>query len=69
MGRKSLFRPRDRFGDEYKSMPHPEPQPTMPGGADAPVKPAVKPFEKFPIDVDKIAMPKPATSVVAAGRN
>ena len=69
MGRKSLFRPRDRFGDEYKTMPHPEPQPTMPGGASAPVTPAVKPFEKFPIDVDKIQMPKPATNVVAARRN
>lgn len=65
MGRNSLFSPRESFGEEYKTMPHPEPQPTMPGGADAPVRPALKPFESFPLDVDKIQMPKPATSVVA----
>jgi hypothetical protein len=69
MGRNDLFRPRASFGEEYKTMPHPEPQPTMPGGADAPVKPAVKPFEKYPIDVDKIPMPKPPSNVVAARRS
>ena len=69
MGRNSLFSPRESFGDEYKRMPHPEPQPSMPGGAAAPVRPPVKPFEAFALDVDRIQLPKPAAdSVIALAR-
>ena len=68
-GRNNLFSPRASFGDEYKRMPHPAPQPQMPGGAGAPVRPAVKPFEAFPLDVDRITLPSaPEGSVVASAR-
>ena len=68
-GRNNLFSPRASFGDEYKRMPHPAPQPQMPGGAGAPVRPAVRPFEAFPLDVERIPLPAaPAPSVVATAR-
>jgi parallel beta-helix repeat protein len=65
-GRNNLFSPRRSFGDEWKRMPHPEPQPQLPGGADAPVRPPLKPFESFPLDVDKIQTPKPPVGAVVA---
>ncbi len=39
------------------SAPKPEPQPNMPGGADAPVTPAVDVFANHPVDLDSIAVP------------
>ncbi len=39
----------------YQDMPHPEPQPQIPGGADAEVVPAVNVFEKP--DIDAISVP------------
>lgn len=41
----------------YGDMPHPAPQPQMPGGADAPVVPAVNVFASARPDVDSIQVP------------
>jgi hypothetical protein len=41
----------------YQDMPRPGPQPQMPGGADAPVVPAVNVFESARPDVDAIEVP------------
>jgi hypothetical protein len=41
----------------YGDMPHPDPQPQMPGGADAPVVPAVDVFGHATPDVDAIEVP------------
>ncbi len=43
---------------DIASLPHPEPQPVMPGGADAPVVPAVGVFAGARPDVDSIAVPE-----------
>ncbi len=37
--------------------PKPGPQPQMPGGADAPVRPAVDVFINYPLDIDAITVP------------
>ena len=50
----------DPRGDEWKSLPHPPPQPQMPGSAAAPVRPAVHPFQDYGLDVDAIGLPGPA---------
>ncbi len=42
---------------DVASLPHPQPQPTMPGGADAPVLPAVDVFAGSEPDIDGIATP------------
>ncbi len=42
---------------DIASLPHPEPQPVMPGGADAPVKPAVNVFAAAKPDLDAIVTP------------
>ena len=42
---------------EIASLPHPEPQPVMPGGADAPVRPAVNVFAAAKPDLDAIVTP------------
>lgn len=42
----------------YGDMPHPEPQPQMPGGADAPVSPAVNVFAAARPDLDSIEVPE-----------
>lgn len=42
---------------DVASLPHPGPQPTMPGGADAPVLPAVDVFAGSEPDIDLIATP------------
>ncbi|MEE8374805.1 MAG: right-handed parallel beta-helix repeat-containing protein [Acidimicrobiia bacterium] len=42
---------------DIASLPHPEPQPVMPGGADAPVKPAVNVFANAKPDLEAIATP------------
>jgi Phospholipase_D-nuclease N-terminal len=39
------------------SAPKPGPQPNMPGGADAPVMPAVDVYGHHPVDLDSIAVP------------
>lgn len=41
----------------YGDMPHPPDQPQMPGGADAPVMPAVNVFASAEPDVDQIGLP------------
>lgn len=41
----------------YADMPHPAPQPQMPGGADAPVIPAVNVFSSVRPDLDAITVP------------
>lgn len=41
----------------YGDMPHPDPQPQMPGGADAPVLPAVDVFSAARPDLDSIEIP------------
>jgi plastocyanin len=45
---------------DYKTRPAPPPQPNMPGGAQAPVRPALHPFAEFKLDVDSIRTPLPA---------
>ncbi|MEX2622985.1 MAG: right-handed parallel beta-helix repeat-containing protein [Acidimicrobiia bacterium] len=47
------------------SAPEPDPQPTMPMGSDAPVKPAVDVFANHPVDLDSIEVPElPAGLIV-----
>lgn len=41
----------------YRDMPHPDPQPQMPGGVDAPVVPAVNVFAGAEPDLDAIEVP------------
>ena len=43
---------------DVTAMPDPEPQPNMPGGADAPVAPAVNVFAGSRPDIDSIAIPE-----------
>ena len=42
---------------EIGSVPKPPPQPQMPGGANAPVVPAVEVFAGYPLDLSAIAVP------------
>lgn len=42
----------------YGDMPHPEPQPQLPGGADAPVVPAVNVFASLEPNLDQVAVPE-----------
>jgi hypothetical protein len=42
----------------YGDMPHPEPQPQMPGGAEAEVRPAVNVFAGAVPDIDTIGVPE-----------
>lgn len=48
-----------RGGDWWKKEPPPAPQPNLPGGASAPVVPAVRPFT--PPDTSRIVTPGPGT--------
>ncbi len=51
------------------SAPKPGPQPQMPGGADAPVRPATDVFASYPLDLASIDVPAlPAGLVVDQGR-
>ncbi|MBL8989184.1 MAG: right-handed parallel beta-helix repeat-containing protein [Gemmatimonadetes bacterium] len=50
----------ERYSDWWQKEPPPPPQPTMPGGASAPVVPPVNPFT--PPDTARIAMPAPVGS-------
>lgn len=55
-----------RVGDftvkDYKDRPAPSPQPNLPGGADAPVRPAAHPFDDLKLDVSKIPLPSALTA-------
>ncbi len=52
------------------SAPKPGPQPQMPGGADAPVRPAVDVFSSVPLDLDTIDVPAlPAGLTIDQGRD
>lgn len=42
---------------DHRLIPYPEDQPQMPGGADAPVRPAVDVFTTFDLDLDAIPLP------------
>jgi hypothetical protein len=42
----------------YRDMPHPDPQPQMPGGVDAPVRPAVNVFASARPDIEAIQVPE-----------
>jgi plastocyanin len=65
-GRNWLFSPNRTFGTEWKTWPDPEPGESMPGGAGAPVRPAVRPFEAYPIDLASIRRPDPPATTLAA---
>ncbi len=70
-GRAGLFDDTDGVdprGDEWKSNPHPGPQPEMPGGADAPVRPAVRPYHDYPLNITSVGLP-PASPVLATTKN
>ncbi len=65
-GRAAFFRPRTKFGDEWKHWASPALQPQMPGGAAAPVRPPIDPFAGYPINADAIRVPVPPADVLAA---
>ncbi|PJZ25683.1 plastocyanin [Leptospira hartskeerlii] len=50
---------------DWRKQPIPPEQKTLPLGATSPVKPAVHPFEDFPLDLDHVALPEEATLVLA----
>jgi parallel beta-helix repeat protein len=52
----------------WKKVPHPAPQAGLPGGAAAPVRPAVKPFERYPLDLAAIQIPRAEPPTRVAGR-
>ena len=68
-GRNALFRPRDRFGDEWKTWPRPGPEPGLPGGAGAPVRPPVEPFEAYPLDLERVTLPADSGRRLLAARS
>ena len=43
---------------DYRTRPAPAPQPNMPGGPQAPVVPAVHPFEDHRLELDSILTPR-----------
>jgi hypothetical protein len=55
---------------DYRTRPAPPPQSDMPGGADAPVRPAVGVFAGLRLDIDSIKTPaeNAATAVPAVAR-
>ncbi len=70
-GRNWLFSPNRTFGTEWQTWPEPEPGPSMPGGAAAPVRPAVRPYESYPLDLAAIRRPTgvgPALAAKTGGR-
>ncbi|MEO8450597.1 MAG: NosD domain-containing protein [Gemmatimonadota bacterium] len=66
-GRNAFFRPRLKFDEVWKNYAKPAPQPQMPGGAGAPVRPPIDPFKGYRIDLDRIVMPTPPAATLAAG--
>jgi len=70
-GRAALMNGRDspQTVTWWKTVPHPDPQPTMPLGADAPVRPPVHPFDGYPVDLEAIVTPEPVRpTALAASR-
>lgn len=55
---------------DYRTRPSPPPQPNIPGGADAPVRPAVDVFASVHLDLDSIKTPveRPALHETVAAR-
>jgi len=51
---------------DSSTQPMPPPQPTMPGGADAPVAPAVDVFSRVGVNLDQIGLPAEARAVEAS---
>lgn len=49
---------------DHTLVPYPSDQPQMPGGADAPVRPAVDVFDGFGLDLDSVALPPPPAEEV-----
>lgn len=52
--------------EDVAKMPVPPDQPQMPGGADAPVVPAVHPFEDYALDIDAVELPEEAAQAVGS---
>ena len=52
--------------NDYKTRPAPPPQPNLPGGADAPVLPALHAFDEHPLNLDAITVPSAADAARAA---
>ncbi|MBS0374171.1 MAG: right-handed parallel beta-helix repeat-containing protein [Proteobacteria bacterium] len=50
---------------DYKTRPVPPPQPNMPGGADAPVHPAIHAFAEYHLDLASIPTPAPPAVTAA----
>ncbi len=46
--------------NDYKTRPAPPPQPNLPGGADAPVRPALHAFDDHPLNLESIRTPTAA---------
>ena len=65
-GRAAFFRPREKFDDSWKNYAKPAPQPQLPGGASAPVKPPIDPFADYPVNLDQIKVPTPPSLTVTA---
>ena len=65
-GRNRIFSGRHEFGEEWKTWPRPEPQASMPGGAAAPVRPPLHPFDGYPLGLDRIQRPTTAPRLVIA---
>jgi plastocyanin len=53
---------------DWKTQPVPPPQPTMPGGADAPVRLAREVFHSLDFDLAKATLPPGADSIVALAK-
>ena len=51
----------------YKDMPVPAPQINMPGGATAPVVPAIHPFEDYKLNINAITVPVPQKAAAQTG--
>jgi hypothetical protein len=52
--------------NDYKTRPSPPPQPNMPGGANAPVRPALHAFDEHPLALDAIRVPTASEAALAA---
>ncbi len=52
--------------NDYKTRPAPPPQPNLPGGAGAPVRPALHAFDEHPLALDAIQVPSDAQAARAA---
>ncbi|TGK05336.1 plastocyanin [Leptospira langatensis] len=50
---------------DWKNQPVPGPQANLPGGAGAPIKPALHAFEDFGLDLNKVTLPPDADKILA----